>query len=296
MELIDGKKVAEEIKQEVKDKVAELAAGGRPSITLVQVGEDPASSAYVKTKVRMSEFCGIESRHLHLPEDVTEDKLLTILRELGDDPNVNGILLQLPIPNHIDQDLAIATIPPEKDVDGFHPVNSGLLAAGKPRFVSCTPLGIRELLMRYKVETSGKHVVVVGRSIIVGKPFALLMMLKGKGADATVTVCHSRTEDIAAITSQADIVVMAMGRAHFLTADMVKEGAVVIDVGINRIDDPSKKKGYRVVGDVDFDAVAPKTSLITPVPGGVGPMTVAMLMQNTLKAYTMQMGVSNASG
>ena len=295
MELIDGKKIAEEIKQEVKDKVAALETGGRPSITLVQVGEDPASSSYVKSKVRMSEFCGIESRHLHLPDDVTEAKLLEMLRGLGDDPNVNGILLQLPIPNHIDQDLAIATIPPEKDVDGFHPVNSGLLAAGKPRFVPCTPLGIRELLLRYKVETSGKHVVVVGRSIIVGKPFALLMMLKGEGADATVTVCHSRTRDIAALTSQADIIVMAMGRALFLTADMVKEGAVVIDVGINRVDDPTKKKGYRLVGDVDFDAVAPKTSLITPVPGGVGPMTVAMLMANTLKAYTMQIGVSNAS-
>jgi methylenetetrahydrofolate dehydrogenase (NADP+)/methenyltetrahydrofolate cyclohydrolase len=294
VELIDGKKVAQEIKDEVRDKVAALD-GGRPSITLVQVGEDPASSAYVKSKVKMSEYCGIESRHLHLPAEVTEEKLLGILRELGEDRNVNGILLQLPVSEHIDQDLAIATIPPEKDVDGFHPVNSGLLAAGKPRFVPCTPLGIRELLIRYEVETSGKHVVVVGRSIIVGKPFALLMMLKGKGADATVTVCHSRTRDIAGVTSQADIVVMAMGRPHFLTADMVKEGAVVVDVGINRIDDPSKKKGYRLVGDVDFDAVAPKTSLITPVPGGVGPMTVAMLMSNTLKAYMTQNGVPNAS-
>lgn len=295
MEILDGKKIAAEVQDEVKTQVQKLPGGEHPSITLVQVGDDPASSVYVKSKVRMSEYCGILSRHLHLPGDVSEKDLLDTLRRLGDDPGVNGILLQLPVPDHIDQDRAIAAIRPEKDVDGFHPENAGLLAAGKPRFVPCTPLGIRELFLRYSIETSGRHVVVVGRSIVVGKPLALLMMLKGRGGDATVTVCHSKTRDIGAITASADIVVAAMGKPRFLTAGMVKEGAVVVDVGISRVNDPAAKKGYRIVGDVDFDGVAPKTSFITPVPGGVGPMTVAMLMSNTMKAYSLQVGASNAA-
>lgn len=295
MELLDGKRIAALVQDEVKAQVERLGGGVPPALTLVQVGEDPASSSYVKTKVRMSEYCGIRSTHLHLREDVGEGELLATLRALGEDPEVHGILLQLPLPRHIDEDRAISAIRPEKDVDGFHPENMGLLAAGRPRFVPCTPLGIREMLVRCGVETSGKHVVVIGRSIVVGKPFALLMMLKGKGADATVTVCHSRTGDIGALTRSADVVVTAMGKPRFLTADMVKEGAVVVDVGINRVEDPAAKKGYRIVGDVDFDAVSPRTSYITPVPGGVGPMTVAMLMSNTIKAYSLQMGASHAA-
>ncbi len=295
MELIDGKKIAAAVQDEVKAHVERLGGDERPSLTLLQVGDDPASSSYVMTKARMSEYCGIRSRHLHLPESVSERDLIDALRALGKDPSVNGILLQLPLPRHIDQDRAISIIPPDKDVDGFHPENAGLLAEGKPRFVPCTPLGIRELLVRYGIETAGKHIVIVGRSIVVGKPFALLMMIKGPGADATVTVCHSRTKDIGALTRTADIVVAALGKPQFLTAAMVRTGAVVVDVGINRVEDSSAKKGYRIVGDVDFDGVAPCTSFITPVPGGVGPMTVAMLMSNTLKAYSLQVGASNAA-
>ena len=295
MELLDGKKIASEVQEEVKARVEKLAGSGQPCLTLVQVGDDPASSVYVKSKVKMCEYCGILSRHLHLSCDVGEAELLDTLRRLGDDAAVHGILLQLPIPGHIDQDRAIAAIPPEKDVDGFHPENAGLLAEGKPRFVPCTPLGVRELLVRYAIDTTGRHVVVVGRSIVVGKPLALLMMLKGKGADATVTVCHSKTRDIGAITASADIVVAAMGKPRFLTAGMVRDGAVVVDVGISRVSDAAAKKGYRIVGDVDFDGVAPKTSFISPVPGGVGPMTVAMLMSNTMKAYALQVGPSNAT-
>ena len=295
MTILDGKKTAAQVQDDVRSKIHELGGGARPSLTLVQVGGDPASSVYVRTKIRMSEYCGIESRHLHLPEDVGEEELLGTLRGLGEDHGVNGILLQLPVPAHISSERAIATIQPEKDVDGFHPINAGLLASGKPRFVPCTPLGIRELFVRYGIDPSGKHVVVLGRSIVVGKPLALLLMIKGPGADATVTVCHSRTANIGEITASADIVVAAMGRPKFLTADMVKEDAVVVDVGINRVDDKTKKKGYRIVGDVDFEAVSPKTSFITPVPGGVGPMTVAMLMANTLKAYNLQVGASHAA-
>jgi methylenetetrahydrofolate dehydrogenase (NADP+)/methenyltetrahydrofolate cyclohydrolase len=219
--------------------------------------------------------------------------LLELLRGLSDDPGVHGILLQLPLPRHIDQDLAIATIAPMKDVDGFHPENLGLLASGKPRYVSCTPAGIRELLLHYKIETAGKNAVVLGRSIIVGKPMALLLTMKDAAGNATVTICHSRTKDIAKVTREADILIAAMGVPHFVTGDMVKDGVVVVDVGINRVDDATAKKGYRIVGDVDFEAVSPKASYITPVPGGVGPMTVAMLMSNTLKAYLLQTATPN---
>jgi methylenetetrahydrofolate dehydrogenase (NADP+)/methenyltetrahydrofolate cyclohydrolase len=295
VELLDGKKVAAEVQEDVRKKVEEIRSPERPCLALIQVGEDPASSSYVKTKAKMSEYCGIRSQYLHFPAEVTEKELLAALGRLGEDASVHGILLQLPLPAHIDQDRAIGAIRPEKDVDGFHPENAGLLAAGKPRFVPCTPLGIRELFLRYGIETAGKHVAVVGRSIVVGKPFALLMMVKGRGGDATVTVCHSRTRDIGALTATADIVVAAMGKPRFLRKEMIREGAVVIDVGINRVDDPSAKKGYRLVGDVDFESVAPKTSYITPVPGGVGPMTVAMLMSNTLKAYSIQVGAANAA-
>jgi methylenetetrahydrofolate dehydrogenase (NADP+)/methenyltetrahydrofolate cyclohydrolase len=287
MQLLDGKALAATTKEEIKHKVAALT-GGRPTITLIRIGEDAASRVYVKSKEKACAQCGIESRFIHLPEDVSEDKLLGLLGELNQDPVVNGILLQLPVPPQIDSDKAISAIDPIKDVDGFHPENLGRLAAGNPRFVACTPLGIRELLVRNGVETSGRNAVIIGRSVIVGKPMALLLSLKAPGGNATVTICHSRTVDIASFTRKADIVVAAMGRPHFVTADMVKEGAVVVDVGINRVEDASAKKGYRLVGDVDFEAVAPRTSFITPVPGGVGPMTVATLMANTYHAYQLQ--------
>lgn len=285
MQLLDGKVAAAAIKSEVAREVAAIAGGRRPVLALVRVGEDPASKVYVGTKARASEECGIGSRNVHLADDVSEERLLSVLREFNDDADVDGILLQLPLPRHIDSERAIATISPDKDVDGFHPESLGRLAAGNPRFVPCTPLGIRELLLRNGVKTAGANVVVLGRSVIVGKPMALLFALKGAGGDATVTICHSRSRDLEAHTRAADIIVAAMGVPRFLKADMVGEGAVVVDVGINRIDDASAPRGYRIVGDVDFDNVAPRCSMITPVPGGVGPMTVAMLMSNTLTAF-----------
>lgn len=290
MQLLDGKACAAAIKQEVAAETARLATTRRPVLALVRVGEDPASKVYVTAKAKACEECGIESRNVHLPDDSSEARVLGVLREFNDDPRVDGILLQLPLPRHIDSDRAIATISPEKDVDGFHPESLGRLAAGNPRFVPCTPLGIRELLIRNAIATAGANVVVLGRSVIVGKPMALLLSLKGTGGDATVTMCHSRSRDVAAHTTRADIVVAAMGVPKFLKGDMVKDGAVVVDVGINRVDDKSSPKGYVLVGDVDFEAVAPRTSFITPVPGGVGPMTVAMLMSNTLAAFRMRMG------
>jgi len=287
--LLDGKACAAAIKQEVAGETARLS-GRRPTLALVRVGEDPASKVYVAAKAKASEECGIESRNVHLPDDTSEARVLGVLTDFNNDPNVDGILLQLPLPKQIDSDRAIATISPEKDVDGFHPESLGRLAAGSPRFVPCTPLGIRELLLRNGVETAGAEVVVLGRSVIVGKPMALLLSQKGRGGDATVTVCHSRSRDIAAHTRRADILIAAMGVARFVKGDMVKEGAVVVDVGINRVDDASAPKGYALVGDVDFEPVAQRASLITPVPGGVGPMTVAMLMANTLAAYKMRTG------
>lgn len=292
MTILDGKVTAQAVLEQVTSEVSRL--DGKPVLTLVQVGEDPASSVYVRTKVKMSERCGIESRYLHLPEDVSEASLIGTLRELSNDPAVNGILLQLPLPAHIEQDRAILTIAPIKDVDGFHPESMGLLASGKPRFVACTPWGIREMLIRYNIKTSGANAVVLGRSIIVGKPMALLLSMKDEAGNATVTICHSRTRDIGKVTREADILIAALGAPEFVKGDMVKEGAVVIDVGINRVEDASRKKGYRIVGDVDFEAASKKASHITPVPGGVGPMTVAMLMSNTLKAYTLQNNIENA--
>jgi methylenetetrahydrofolate dehydrogenase (NADP+)/methenyltetrahydrofolate cyclohydrolase len=290
MQLLDGKACAASIKQEVAAATARTGAARKPTLALVRVGEDPASKVYVAAKAKACEECGIESRNVHLPDDTSEARVLGVLREFNDDPDVDGILLQLPLPRQIDSDRAIATISPEKDVDGFHPESLGRLAAGNPRFVPCTPLGIRELLVRNAIATAGANVVVLGRSVIVGKPMALLLSLKGRGGDATVTMCHSRSRDIAAHTQRADIVVAAMGVPKFLKGDMVKDGAVVVDVGINRVDDKSSPKGYVLVGDVDFDAVAPRASYITPVPGGVGPMTVAMLMSNTLTAFRMRTG------
>ena len=290
MQLLDGKACAAAIKQEVTLEIARLASARKPTLALVRVGEDPASRVYVAAKAKACEECGIESRNVHLPDDSSQARVLGVLREFNDDPAVDGILLQLPLPRQVDADLAIATISPEKDVDGFHPENLGRLAAGAPRFVPCTPLGIRELLVRNSIATAGANVVVLGRSVIVGKPMALLLSLKGNGGDATVTMCHSKSRDISAHTQRADVIIAAMGVPRFLKGDMVKEGAVVVDVGINRVDDATTPKGYALVGDVDFDMVAPRTSFITPVPGGVGPMTVAMLMSNTLAAFRMRTG------
>jgi len=286
MELIDGNAIAKQVLAEVAEEVTALKS--KPCVTFVRVGEDPASVSYVKKKQRTAEEVGIESRLKLMPEDTTREALLAVIDELNADAGVHGILVQSPIGKIKDEKEIFNRVDPLKDVDGFNVANIGKLCQEDPTaFVACTPAGIIELLARSGVETSGKQVAVVGRSLIVGKPVSLLLMMKAKMGDATVTVCHSRTKDLGEVTRQADIVVAAIGRPHTITADMVKEGAVVIDVGINRVDDASRKRGYRLVGDVDFDAVAPKCSKITPVPGGVGPMTVAMLMKNTVKAYQL---------
>lgn len=289
MELIDGNQISQEILTELKAEVAAL--GQQPTVVFVRVGEDPASVFYVNKKQKVAAELGIESRLQVFPESITREALLDFIDSLNADPAVHGILVQSPLPGHISEEEVFNRLDPDKDVDGFNAVNVGRLCQEDERaFVSCTPAGIIELLARSGVETSGKHAVVVGRSLIVGKPAALLLMQKAQTGNATVTVAHSRTADLAAICHQADILIAAIGRPGIITADMVKAGAVVIDVGINRVDDPTRKKGYRIVGDVDFEAVAPKCSRITPVPGGVGPMTVAMLMRNTVRACQRQLG------
>ncbi len=287
MQIIDGKKVASEIKEELKKEITKLRESGKkaPGLVAVLVGEDSASQIYVKSKGKACELIGMMSRTEFLPPETTEDELLNLVNKYNEDSDFHGILVQLPLPAHINEDKIIEAIKPEKDVDGFHPVNVGRLVIGKDSLRSCTPAGIQELLKRYKIETKGKHVVVVGRSNIVGKPIANIMVQKEQFANSIVTVCHSAAADLSYFTKQADILIAAIGKAEFITADMVKEGAVVVDVGINRVEDASKKKGYRVVGDVNFNDVSQKCSYITPVPGGVGPMTIAMLLKNTFKAY-----------
>ena len=289
--IIDGKAIAAEIRNEVKVGVDKLKASGiTPCLAAVLVGDVPASQVYVRTKRKACEHVGLSSV-LHTPAgDIPEAQLLALIDQLNDDPAVHGILIQLPLPDHVDEAKVIERLSPSKDVDGFHPSNVGKLVIGMDTFKPCTPAGVQELLVRSGIEIAGKHAVVIGRSNIVGKPMANLLVQKHKDANATVTVCHSRTRDLATLTRQADILIAALGSPHIVTADMVKEGAVVIDVGINRVDDASAKKGYRIVGDVDFDAVSQVASAITPVPGGVGPMTVAMLMVNTLKAARMTLG------
>ncbi|MFQ5755642.1 MAG: bifunctional methylenetetrahydrofolate dehydrogenase/methenyltetrahydrofolate cyclohydrolase FolD [Acidiferrobacterales bacterium] len=288
--IIDGKTIAAEVRTEVKVGVDELKANGiTPCLAAVLVGDVPASQVYVRTKRRACEHVGLSSV-LHTPAgDIPEAQLLALIDQLNDDPAVHGILIQLPLPDHVDEAKVIERLSPFKDVDGFHPSNVGKLVIGMDTFKPCTPAGVQELLVRSGIGIGGKHAVVIGRSNIVGKPMANLLVQKHKNANATVTVCHSRTRDLAALTCQADILIAALGSPHIVTVDMVKEGAVVIDVGINRVDDASAKKGYRIVGDVDFDAVSQVASAITPVPGGVGPMTVAMLMVNTLKAAKMSL-------
>lgn len=286
MELIDGKKTAAEIKAEIAATVADIVAKGgkRPHLAAILVGHDGGSETYVAHKVKACEECGFTSSLIRFEDDITEERLLDEVRRLNDDPDVDGFIVQLPLPRHIDEQRVIETVDPDKDVDGFHPVNVGRLSIGLPGFRSATPAGIIELLRRYRIETRGRHCVIIGRSNIVGKPLASLMMQKAPVGDATVTVCHSATKNLKEITSQADILVAALGHPGFVTADMVKDGAVVIDVGTTRVADATKKNGWRLSGDVDFANVAPKCSFITPVPGGVGPMTIVSLMLNTLEA------------
>jgi len=282
-DIISGKEISDEIKEELKGRIALLNEKGvTPGLAVVLVGEDPASQVYVRMKGKSCDELGLYSETRRYPEDLPEDELLGIIDELNADPRIHGILVQLPLPKHIDENKILLRIMPEKDVDGFHPVNVGKMLIGEPGFLPCTPHGIQELLVRSGNDPEGKHVVVVGRSNIVGKPVTAILMQKKKGANATVTVCHSRTKDLPAMCREADILVAAMGVPKFIKADMIKEGAVVIDVGVNRVDDPSAKRGYRLVGDVDFEPVAEKASAITPVPGGVGPMTIIMLMMNTV--------------
>ena len=285
-EIIDGKAIAAEVRAEVAEGVARLKAdtGVTPGLAVVLVGEDAASQVYVRNKQKAAGEAGMVAEDHKLAADTPAGVLRAKLDHLNADPAVHGILVQLPLPDHLDEKEFIQRIAPEKDVDGLHPVSMGLLLAGTPRFVPATPAGVQQMLIRTGNAPAGKHVVVCGRSDIVGKPVAALLMQRGDDANATVTVCHTRTADIGAITRQADILIAAVGRARFVTADMVSPGAVVIDVGINRIEAPERKSGYRLVGDVDYDPVAEKASAITPVPGGVGPMTIAMLLVNTLKA------------
>lgn len=283
--IIDGKAISATLRAEVSEAVLELAEKGMvPGLAVILVGEHPASISYVAAKERACAETGIRSVLIRMGEETSQSALLDEIRRLNDDASIHGILVQLPLPKHIDESAIIRTIVPEKDVDGFHPVNLGRLLLGEDTFVSCTPAGIIELLVRSGVEISGRHVVVVGRSNIVGKPLANLLFQKREGANATVTVCHTGTPDIGVFTRQADILIVAAGRPNTVKADMVKPGVVVIDVGVNRIADSSKKSGFRLVGDVDFAGVEPIASMITPVPGGVGPMTIALLLSNTVKS------------
>jgi len=284
-ELISGTKIAEESRAELKDKVTDLKKKGiTPGLVMVRVGEDPASVSYVTGKSKACEELGIYSETIVLPEQASEKELLGKVDQLNKDPRFDGILVQLPLPKTIDADRVLNAIDPEKDVDGFHPVNVGKLLIGEPYFMPCTPHGVQQLLVRSGNSPEGKHVVICGRSNIVGKPLMAILVQKQKGANATVTVVHTGTKNMAEMVRQGDIVVAAMGSPKAVTADMVREGAVVIDVGVNRIADATKKSGFRLVGDTDFDAIKEKAKAITPVPGGVGPMTVTMLMVNTVRA------------
>jgi len=283
--IIGGKAIAQQMQEEMKTQVAELKQKGIiPGLAAVLVGDDPASQTYVRSKEKACEKIDIYSEVNRLPATTSEDDLLTLVEELNKNKKIHGILVQLPLPDHIDEGKILLKIDPNKDVDGFHPVNVGKMVVGQPVFLPCTPHGCKVLLERSGIETKGKHLVILGRSNIVGKPLANIMVQKEEGANCIVTVCHTASKDLSYYTKQADILVAAVGRAKMVTADMVKDGVVVIDVGINRIDDPSTKSGKRLVGDVDFESVSEKASAITPVPGGVGPMTITMLMQNTIQS------------
>jgi methylenetetrahydrofolate dehydrogenase (NADP+)/methenyltetrahydrofolate cyclohydrolase len=294
MNLIDGKAVAERVNEQTREKIGRLQERGiRPGLAVVLVGTDPASMAYVRNKDRTSQKLGFFSRKIELPKETSQSDLLKIVHDLNADPAIHGILVQSPPPPQIDEGKIVVAIDPAKDVDGFHPINVGKLAMGDPTaLVPCTPLGCQRLLLESGIETSGAHVVIIGRSMLVGKPLALLLMRKGKGGDATVTVAHSRSRNLVEVSRTADILVAAIGKPEFVRSEYVKEGAVVIDVGINRVEDPASEKGYRINGDVAIKEVAAKTRAITPVPGGVGPMTVAMLMVNTVTACENQTGTA----
>lgn len=286
MQLIDGKKTAADIKAEIKAEVEQIVANGgkRPHLAAILVGHDGGSETYVAAKVKACEECGFKSTLQRFESDIDEETLLAKIDEFNRDSDIDGFIVQLPLPKHIDEQRVIRAVDPNKDVDGFHPVNVGRMALGLPTFVSATPSGIMELLKRYDIPTRGKKCVVLGRSNIVGKPMAILMMQKTNPGNATVTVCHSATPDIASVTREADIIIAALGQPGFVTANMVKPGATIIDVGTTRVPDATRKSGWRLCGDVDFDNVAPLCSFITPVPGGVGPMTICSLMRNTLLA------------
>ena len=286
MQLLDGRKTSSEIKDEIKEKVSSLkASGGRaPHLAAILVGNDGGSITYVNAKVKACDYVGFDSTLIKYDESISEEELMEKVQELNNDDRIDGFIVQLPLPKHIDEKKVTLAIHPAKDVDGFHPENIGRMSLGLPAFLPATPNGIMELLTRYNIETEGKHCVVIGRSSIVGTPMSLLLSRNKKGANATVTICHSRTKNLKEMCLQADIIIAAIGKPHFLKSDMVKEGAVVIDVGTTRIEDSSKKSGFRLAGDVDFSEVSPKCSFITPVPGGVGPMTIASLLQNTLLA------------
>lgn len=286
MQILDGLAVSAHIKEQLKQEVSDLKAKGRkaPHLAAILVGNNPASEAYVGNKVKTCEELGFDSTLLRFDTSITEEELLNEVKKLNENESVDGILVQLPLPKHISENAVIDTISPEKDVDGFHPISQGKMVLGQPGFLPATPYGILLMLEHYKIDVTGKHCVVIGRSNIVGTPMSILMSRNANPGNATVTMCHSKTRDLKAMTLQADVIVAAIGRPRFVTADMVKEGAIVIDVGINRIDDPTRKSGSRLVGDVDYDNVAPKCSYITPVPKGVGPMTICGLMKNTLLA------------
>lgn len=286
MILLDGKKTSGDLKKEIATSVTALKEQGKktPHLAAILVGTDGASMTYVSSKVKACDLVGFNSTLIELPETTSEEKLLEEIHTLNTNNDIDGFIVQLPLPKHIDEQKVLMAVNPDKDVDGFHPTNVGRMALDMPCFLPATPFGILELLERYKVETSGKHVVVIGRSHIVGRPMSILMSQKRAAGDATVTITHSRTKNLKEITLQADIIVAALGIPEFLTGDMVKDGVTVIDVGITRVDDASKKRGYRLAGDVHFDSVSEKSSFITPVPGGVGPMTIAMLLKNTLLA------------
>jgi len=290
MQILNGKEAAAAIKNELKLEVAQLSANGRevPHLAAVLVGNNGASETYVAAKVKACEEVGFKSTLIRFESDVTAYKLLTLIQDLNTDPDVDGILVQLPLPDHISAQEVINAINPQKDVDGFHPSNVGCMVLGLPTFVPATPYGIMLLLAHYKIETKGKQAVVIGRSNIVGRPMSILLSGAGDGGNCTVTICHSHTKNIKELCLQADIIIAAIGKPHFLKEDMVKEGAVVVDVGITRVPDESKKSGYRLAGDVDFENVSPKCSFITPVPGGVGPMTIAALLKNTFRACALK--------
>ena len=291
--ILSGKDVAQDMRTEMKAEVDKLKSehGVTPGLSVVLIGEDPASKVYVRNKKRGCEEIGINSEEYRFPADYSEEDLLSLIGKLNEDPKVNGILVQLPLPKEINEEKVLIAIDPDKDVDGFHPVNVGRLMIGAPGFLPCTPHGVQQLMLRSGIEIGGKHVVVVGRSNIVGKPVAMILVQKTPGANATVTICHTGTKDMAALTRTADILIVASGRPNTITEDMVSEGVVVVDVGVNRVDDPSSKRGYKLVGDVDFEGVSKKASAISPVPGGVGPMTITLLLHNTIVSAKRAHGI-----